>query len=331
MRSTSDYSGFGVQLDGRTSESEGYRYGFNGMEKDDEIKGPGNSYDFGARMYDARVGRFLTMDAFSYKYPYFSPFVFAGNMVINSIDINGDSVWVYSNTIDASYGLGRHMFIRLKTGDRDVLIEMSGPAQGQKIGQVKVSNWNNGQLTSRSNVMFHQVWEPIDENNPEKFEEDIIKYAEYFQKFNSYDDINGDGKKDVVSNPLLPNYDKWGPNSNGFAVALGEYAGGNVERKDMYVALPLPEILPGTKWSQMEPYFKSLRKEYTRDEYYQNTFGMTLKQYQDAIELVNEINQVINNKKCNPSCPSDKTKVANLPTANPPTEKKKQKSSNSGI
>ncbi len=31
-----------------------YRYGFNGMEKDDEISGSGNSYDFGARTYDPR-------------------------------------------------------------------------------------------------------------------------------------------------------------------------------------------------------------------------------------------------------------------------------------
>jgi RHS repeat-associated protein len=39
-----------------------YRYGFNNMEKDDELKGSGNSYDFGARIYDSRVGRFLSLD-----------------------------------------------------------------------------------------------------------------------------------------------------------------------------------------------------------------------------------------------------------------------------
>ncbi len=36
----------------RTLTSPDYRYGFNGMEKDDELKGNGNSYDFGARIYD---------------------------------------------------------------------------------------------------------------------------------------------------------------------------------------------------------------------------------------------------------------------------------------
>lgn len=34
------------------SFSKVYRYGFNGYEKDDEIKGSGNSYDMGARLYD---------------------------------------------------------------------------------------------------------------------------------------------------------------------------------------------------------------------------------------------------------------------------------------
>ena len=34
-----------------------YRYGFNGMEKDDEVSGSKNYYNFGARMYDSRIGR----------------------------------------------------------------------------------------------------------------------------------------------------------------------------------------------------------------------------------------------------------------------------------
>ena len=39
-----------------------YPFAFNGMEKDDEVKGIGNSLDFGARIYDPRLGRFLSRD-----------------------------------------------------------------------------------------------------------------------------------------------------------------------------------------------------------------------------------------------------------------------------
>lgn len=39
-----------------------YRYGFNGMEKDDEVKGEGNSYTTEFRQYDSRVGRWLSVD-----------------------------------------------------------------------------------------------------------------------------------------------------------------------------------------------------------------------------------------------------------------------------
>jgi RHS repeat-associated protein len=46
----------------RHESSDSYRYGFNGKEKDDELKGIGNSYDFGARIYDPRIGRWFAPD-----------------------------------------------------------------------------------------------------------------------------------------------------------------------------------------------------------------------------------------------------------------------------
>jgi RHS repeat-associated protein len=76
MVSTADYSPFGVELDGRSMRSEGYRYGFQNQEKDDEIKGEGNSVNYKFRMHDPRVGRFFSLDALELKYPSFSPYTF---------------------------------------------------------------------------------------------------------------------------------------------------------------------------------------------------------------------------------------------------------------
>lgn len=41
----------------------GYSYGFNSYERDDEIKGKGNSYDYEYRMNDPRLGRFFASDS----------------------------------------------------------------------------------------------------------------------------------------------------------------------------------------------------------------------------------------------------------------------------
>jgi RHS repeat-associated protein len=66
-----------------------YRYGFNGKERDNEIKGEGNQYDYGFRIYDPRLGRFLSTDPLSAKYPWYSPYQFAGNKPIQCVDLDG--------------------------------------------------------------------------------------------------------------------------------------------------------------------------------------------------------------------------------------------------
>ena len=75
--SYSDYYPFGMLQEARQGSKANYRYGFNGKEKDDELKGEGNSYDFGARMLDPRVGRWFKMDPLFMKYAYDSPFLFS--------------------------------------------------------------------------------------------------------------------------------------------------------------------------------------------------------------------------------------------------------------
>jgi len=73
----------------------GYRYRFNGMEKDDEIKNvEGSSYDFGARMYDPRIGRWLMSDPLERYFPNMSPYNFAINNPILATDSEGESAIV---------------------------------------------------------------------------------------------------------------------------------------------------------------------------------------------------------------------------------------------
>ena len=84
-----DYYPFGMQMEGRGYAAKNYRYGFNGKEKDDEINGSGVDYNYGFRIYDARSGKFLSVDPLTKKFAYYSPYQFAGNGPIHSVDIDG--------------------------------------------------------------------------------------------------------------------------------------------------------------------------------------------------------------------------------------------------
>ena len=85
----SNYYPFGMAQPGRNLNSADYKFGYNGKEKDDEIKGSGNSYDYGFRMYDPRVAKFLSIDPLAAEYPWYTPFQFAGNTPIQAIDLDG--------------------------------------------------------------------------------------------------------------------------------------------------------------------------------------------------------------------------------------------------
>ena len=88
----------------RHGSSNSYRYGFNGMEKDDELKGEGNSYDFGARMLDPRVGRWFAPDSKSALQPNWSPYkAFFDNPNI-FIDPDGNTEWQVTTIVNHKTG-----------------------------------------------------------------------------------------------------------------------------------------------------------------------------------------------------------------------------------
>jgi RHS repeat-associated protein len=91
-------------MPGRSFSSDSYRYGFNGMEKDDEIKGSGNSLDFGARIYDSRLGRWMSVDPLQAKYPSLSPYhAFADNPIL-VVDKDGKENIIYIVVLGSAEG-----------------------------------------------------------------------------------------------------------------------------------------------------------------------------------------------------------------------------------
>jgi RHS repeat-associated protein len=85
-----NYYPFGMVKEGMFAKSgEGYRYGFNGMERDNETKGFGNDLDFGARLLDPRLARWKSVDPSAIKFPSMSPYNTFANNPILFIDPDG--------------------------------------------------------------------------------------------------------------------------------------------------------------------------------------------------------------------------------------------------
>lgn len=60
-------------------------------------------YVYGARFYDAQMGRFHSIDNFAEKYYSQSTYQYTLNNPISYIDINGDSAWTINNSWNKDY------------------------------------------------------------------------------------------------------------------------------------------------------------------------------------------------------------------------------------
>ena len=90
--SAQDFYPGGMTMPGRkyqAGSSSKYRYGFNGKENDNEVKGEGNQQDYGFRIYDPRLVKFLSVDPLTEKYPQLTPYQFASNCPIAGNDLDG--------------------------------------------------------------------------------------------------------------------------------------------------------------------------------------------------------------------------------------------------
>jgi RHS repeat-associated protein len=88
------------------NDAKAYRYGFNGMEKDDEVKGSGNSYTTEFRQYDSRLGRRWNIDPVVKHHE--SPYATFANNPIWFADKDGlDTLMMHKQNIESPSG---HVF-----------------------------------------------------------------------------------------------------------------------------------------------------------------------------------------------------------------------------
>ena len=153
-----NYTTFGAPMPGRNFNSTDYRYGFNGKEKIDEINGGGNEYDFGARFYDSRLGKWLSIDPEFKIYPQSSHYSFALNNPIKFIDVAGK--FVVDPTLKEKYPT-----VALILENADLLYN------NQQLPQNVLDALGTIDYKKIFDEVFRQAFKDASEANPEKIQE----------------------------------------------------------------------------------------------------------------------------------------------------------------
>lgn len=146
-----DYYPFGLTFNSyQRSYSKANNFKYNGKEEQEET----GWLDYGARNYDAALGRFFNQDRFATKYFSLSPYQYAANDPIRNIDVNGDSINV-SNLITQNGKLnteGLYVLFNMVSDLSDATgLNFSVNGSGNLVSDGKINKDKNGnQIGSKS-------------------------------------------------------------------------------------------------------------------------------------------------------------------------------------
>ena len=182
------YTTFGSVAKGRSFSSTAYRYGFNGKEKDNEVSGDGNEYDFGARIYDSRLGKWLSMDPKGGKYMSWSPYCFGLNNPIRFVDVGGETIGdpnspatLMAKTQLQKTDAGKVLWKQLEASEKAIYFHTAN-----KLGTSEEKNIYKASKGLGGSTMGKAVFEKTAKGEQANFED--------FKKDNTFDESTGEWK-----------------------------------------------------------------------------------------------------------------------------------------
>ena len=116
----------------------------------DSIRVPNRaSQDFGERLYFSRIGRLPTIDPLVAKYPYYSPYSFAGNMGVNAVDANGLEPIVVNGKI-------RGYRVEAGQGPSQIAADLNDPSTQKKYGYTLQKTVDYKDVVSQNKETFEK-------------------------------------------------------------------------------------------------------------------------------------------------------------------------------
>ena len=172
-------------------------YKYNGKEYD--AKKGLNWYDYGARHYDAALGRFTTNDRFAEKYHSMSPYQYGANNPVKHIDVKGDSIidingkaityqnneWSSNATPDVKRvgnammrnSIGQTQFEKMMWSDYPITITLSSKDDNNsgRIGVTSITGDENGNITKAKITLYMEIIKDIANIIPYAKQGEIVK------------------------------------------------------------------------------------------------------------------------------------------------------------
>ena len=180
--SLSDYYPFGMAMGGRIYSADEYRYGFNGKEIDKD----GGFIDFGARLYNDKIGRFLSLDPFASKT--MLSYGFAGNRPLMCVDLDGCIDITYQ---DASVSEAQKKLFETIVNNAYLIIQNCEDAQRVIMEQTQEKGKHN----------IEKIYEDLKKESKVKL--DVQPYGQNSNQL-GYGDKNGIH----IASELLPQLEK---------------------------------------------------------------------------------------------------------------------------
>ncbi len=189
-----------MQMPGRVFSSASYRYGFNGKENDNDVKGTGNQIDFGNRAYDPRIGRFLSVDNLFKQSPELTPYRFGANNPLRYVDRDGDyetdghywTVYMIGLMIGLDKTKAEHLATLAERPDNYV-------HKGHKAMTQRYT-WSNGDmqrsthsLIGSSGNIYQNIFFAVHQLINSTSDDDLSTSLHYFGDAFAHQRMNGDG------------------------------------------------------------------------------------------------------------------------------------------